>query len=223
MEQGNILHAGQPERLTVDAVRLRTLFGGEARHGGLLTGDGDMSPGLPETAPGYVPGRPAAVLVPLVQRPDEISVLLTRRTDHLYHHPGQISFPGGRIEADDLDDPVSAALRETEEETGIPRDVVEVIGRLSPYRTRTGFSVVPVIGLLTPPFETRPDPFEVAEIFEVPLSFILDRANHQVHSREGDGVKRSFYVLPYMDYYIWGATAAMLVNLANIVLRTGED
>lgn len=222
MEQGNILHAGQPGRLTVDAIRLRALFGGGVRHGGLLTGDGDMSPGLPETAPGYIPGRPAAVLVPLVQRPGEMSVLLTKRTDHLYHHPGQISFPGGRIEEGDLD-PVSAALRETEEETGITREVVEVIGSLSPYRTRTGFSVVPVIGLLTPPFETRPDPFEVAEIFEVPLSFILDRANHQVHSREGDGMKRSFYVLPYQDYYIWGATAAMLVNLANIVLGTSEE
>jgi 8-oxo-dGTP pyrophosphatase MutT (NUDIX family) len=222
MEQGHILRTGQSDGLIVDPVRLRTLFGGQVRHNGLLTGDGDMSPGLPETAPGHVPGRPAAVLVPLVQRPDEFSVLLTKRTDHLYHHPGQISFPGGRIEECDTD-PVSCALRETEEETGIPREVVEVIGSLSPYRTRTGFSVVPVIGLLTPPFETRADPFEVAEIFEVPLSFILDRANHQVHSREGDGVKRSFYVLPYQDYYIWGATAAMLVNLANIVLRTDEE
>lgn len=218
MEQGNILYAGQPRGLTVDPVRLRTLFGPQVRHSGLLTGDGDMSPGLAVPAPGYIPGRPAAVLVPLVQRPEEISVLLTRRTDHLQHHPGQISFPGGRIEECDTD-PVCCALRETEEETGITREVVEVIGSLSPYRTRTGFSVVPVIGLLTPPFETRADPFEVAEIFEVPLSFILDTANHQVHSRERDGVRRSFYVLPYQDYYIWGATAAMLVNLANIVLR----
>ena len=214
MEQSAFLHTGRAGGLIYDRPALRSIFNGGVDETGLMSGDGDMSPGL-EMPP---PGRPAAVLVPLVDRAEGMSVLLTRRTEHLLHHPGQISFPGGRVEECDTD-PVSCALRETMEETGISSSVIEVIGRLKAYRTRTGFSVVPVIGLLTPPFETRPDPNEVAEIFEVPLSYILNPANHEVHSREKDGIKRSFYVLPYQDYYIWGATAAMLVNFANILRR----
>ncbi|KZC98303.1 CoA pyrophosphatase [Oceanibaculum pacificum] len=214
MEQAAILSAGVAGGLSFDRPALKSIFRGGIDHTGLMMGDGDMSPGL-EMPP---PGRPAAVLVPLVDRAEGMSVLLTKRTDHLQHHPGQISFPGGRMEECDTD-PVSCALRETEEETGIDRSYVEVLGRMDAYRTRTGFSVTPVIGLLTPPFDTRPDPFEVAEIFEVPLSFVVDPVNHEVHSREKDGVKRSFYVLPYRDYYIWGATAAMLVNLSSILRR----
>jgi len=158
---------------------------------------------------------PAAVLIPLVVRADGISVLLTRRTAHLDHHAGQISFPGGRIEEEDAD-PVAAALRETKEEIGLDPSHIEVLGRLESYVTITNFVVVPIVGLVHPPFDLKPDPFEVDEVFEVPFAFVLDPANHQRHFREGpDGQRRYFYALPYGPHYIWGATAAMLVNLAE--------
>ena len=158
---------------------------------------------------------PAAVLIPLVERADGLWVLLTRRTAHLDHHAGQISFPGGRMEADDAD-AVATALRETKEEIGLDASRIDILGQLEGYVTITNFAVTPVVGLVHPPFELRPDPFEVDEVFEVPFSFVLDPANHQRHFREGpDGQKRYFYALPYGPYYIWGATAAMLVNLAE--------
>ncbi len=160
----------------------------------------------------------AAVLVPLVMRPEGLSVLLTQRTQHLAAHAGQISFPGGREEASDRDS-IEAALRETEEEVGLPRDHVEVIGRLDTYVTSTGFEVTPVVGLVRAPYPVKLDPFEVAELFEVPLAFILDPVNHQRHSRELNGRQRTFYVLPYQQRYIWGATAGMLVNLAEVLAR----
>jgi 8-oxo-dGTP pyrophosphatase MutT (NUDIX family) len=173
-------------------------------------GDHDLNPGM---APADQM-RAAAVLVPLVDRPDGVTVLLTRRTEHLHHHAGQISFPGGRIEPGD-GSPEEAALRETEEEVGLGRKHVELLGRLDLYRTRTGFEVTPVVGWVTPPFDIAPDRFEVAEVFEVPLDFIADARNHERHSRQWQGVTRHFYVLPYGGYYIWGATAGMLVNLAE--------
>ena len=139
--------------------------------------------------------RAAAVLVPLVARSEGTTVLLTRRTEHLHHHAGQISFPGGRIEESDSS-PEDAALRETEEEIGLTRHHIEVIGRLGIYRTRTGFEITPVVGWVTPPFDLAPDRFEVAEVFEVPLAFIVDPKNHERHSREWQGVVRHFYVLP---------------------------
>ncbi|MSP89038.1 MAG: CoA pyrophosphatase [Alphaproteobacteria bacterium] len=177
-------------------------------------GDHDLNPGMaPEP-----PFRSAAVLVPLVERADGITVLLTRRSEHLADHPGQVSFPGGRIESDDLH-PEAAALREAHEEVGLAPDRVEVIGRLATYRTRTGFEITPVVGLVTPPFEITPDPTEVAEVFEVPLAFLLDPANAQRRSREWRGMERFFWVFPYSGYYIWGATAGMLVNLAQILRR----
>lgn len=160
---------------------------------------------------------PAAVLVPVVLRPESPTIMLTQRTDHLYDHAGQISFPGGRLDPGDAT-PEAAALREAEEEVGLRPDCVELIGRLDTYVIlRTGFEVVPAVGLVRPPFELRPDPFEVAEIFEIPLSFVLDRANHERHSRVFDGVERSFHVLQFEGRYIWGATAAMLVNLADVM------
>lgn len=165
------------------------------------------------------PKRPltrAAVLVPLVDRQAGLTVLLTKRTDHLHDHAGQISFPGGRIDAADAD-AVAAALRETEEEVGLPRDRVEIVGRLDTYITRTGFEVTPVIGLVDPPADFTPDPFEVAEVFEVPLSFIATPGSAQRHSREFQGRTRYFYVFSWQDYFIWGATAGMLVNLADIL------
>ena len=155
---------------------------------------------------------PAAVLIPLVDRPEGLTVLLTRRTDHLIHHPGQVSFPGGRTEEHDAG-PVETALREAEEEIGLHRRHVEIAGFMDLYQTVTGFLVTPVVGFIKPPFELVPDPFEVAEVFEVPLSYVLDPKNHERRSMIFNDRERYFYVLPYKNYYIWGATAAMLVNL----------
>ncbi len=217
MEQVTVLSA-RSEFVTLDDFR--AAFAGVATvdEGGLVPvargrGDHDLNPVMvvPEKP------RPAAVLVPIVGRPDGLTVLLTRRSDTLPVHKGQISFPGGRVEEDDVDD-VETALRETEEEIGLARDRVEVIGRLDTYTTRTGFQVTPVVGLIRPPFDLIPDPVEVAEIFEVPLRFVLDSANHQRHSREWQETVRHFWVLPYQHYYIWGATAGMLVNLADVML-----
>jgi 8-oxo-dGTP pyrophosphatase MutT (NUDIX family) len=158
----------------------------------------------------------AAVLVPLVKRATELTVLLTQRTQHLADHAGQVAFPGGRIEASDRD-PVHAALREAEEEVGLPPDHVCVIGRLDTYITGTGYEITPVVGLVRAPYPMRADPHEVADVFEVPLAFVLDPANHERHSREFKGRVRSFFVLPYPGRYIWGATAGMLVNLAEVL------
>lgn len=175
-------------------------------------GDHDLTAGA---KPPQKPLTPAAVLVPLVDR-GAITVLLTQRTDHLGAHAGQISFPGGSIEPSDPDY-VAAALRETEEEVGITADRVDVIGRLDDYITGTGFRVAPVVGVVRPPFEVKVDPFEVAEVFEVPLDFVLDPANHEQHARIVNGVERRYYVLPYEQRYIWGATAGMLINLYEVL------
>lgn len=157
---------------------------------------------------------PAAVLFPIVQRAGGHTVLLTQRTAHLRDHGGQISFPGGRVEAGDPS-PVHTALRETEEEIGLTRDHVEILGFLPEYHTGTGFRVTPVVALLTPPFELAPDPFEVAEVFEVPLAFLLDPANHKRHSLHYRGALRHFFAMPYGDYFIWGATAGMIRSLCD--------
>lgn len=173
----------------------------------------------PQGAPAALRGRslkPAGVLVPLVNRREGVTVLLTQRTAHLQKHAGQISFPGGGWEPDDPD-LVATALREAEEEIGLPPSHVEVLGRLATYETSTGYGVAPVVGWIEPPFPLRIDPFEVAEAFEVPLAFILDRANHRRESAMRDGRRRFFYVLPYEDRYIWGATAGMLVNLYDVL------
>ena len=155
--------------------------------------------------------KAAAVLLPIVARPDELTVLFTRRTAHLRAHSGQISFPGGRVEGSDAS-PEETALRETQEEIGLAPACVELLGRLADYHTRTGFRVTPVVGLVSLPFELSLDAHEVDEAFEVPLSFLLDPANHQRHSREFHGRQVQYYAIPYRDYYIWGATAGMLVN-----------
>ena len=178
-----------------------------------MRGDHSLVPG---GAPPATALTAAAVLVPLVVRPEGLNVLLTQRTQHLAAHAGQISFPGGRQEASDRDS-IDAALRETEEEVGLPRDRVEVIGRLDTYVTSTGFEVTPVVGLVRAPYPVKLDPFEVDELFEVPLAFIVDPVNHQRQSRELNGRQRTFYVLPYQHRYIWGATAGMLINLAEVL------
>ncbi len=159
---------------------------------------------------------PAAVLVPLITHASGVTVLLTQRTEHLHDHAGQVSFPGGRVDAGD-GDALAAALRETEEEIGIAPDRVEIVGRLDDYITGTGYLVTPVVGLLAPPIETRADPFEVADIFEVPLEFVLDPGNRGRMSLTWKGVERHFYAMEYGERYIWGATAGMLVNLSEIL------
>lgn len=157
---------------------------------------------------------PAAVLFPIVVRDAGHTVMLTQRTAHLRDHAGQISFPGGRVEAEDLS-PTHTALRETEEEVGLSRERVEILGFLPEYRTGTGFRVTPVVGLVHPPFDLQPDPFEVAEVFEVPLAFLLDPANHQRHEMHYRGALRQYFAMPYGDYFIWGATAGMIRSLSQ--------
>jgi 8-oxo-dGTP pyrophosphatase MutT (NUDIX family) len=159
---------------------------------------------------------PAAVLVPVIERSEGLTVLFTQRTAHLHDHAGQVSFPGGRCEVTDVS-PTFTALRETTEEIGLASELVEVLGLLPEYRTGTGFSVTPVVGLVRPPFELNPDSFEVAEVFETPLAFLLDPANHQRHSMEIGGVMRHYYAMPYEGYFIWGATAGMLVSLYRLL------
>ena len=156
--------------------------------------------------------RPAAVLVPFVRREAGLTILLTQRTDHLYDHAGQISFPGGRSEAHD-DSPAATALRETFEEIGLPHSHVEVLGLLPEYTTVTGYRVTPVVGLVSSPPTLSLDAFEVAEAFEVPLRFFLDPANHQRNTLQFQGRTRHYYAMPYEQRYIWGATAGMLMNL----------
>jgi len=156
------------------------------------------------------PPRDAAVLVPLVHRAQGLTLLLTQRSADLPDHPGQIAFPGGRVEPGDANR-AATALREATEETGLPADRVSVLGELASYETVTGYRVTPVVGWVEPPFVITPDPVEVADVFEVPLAFILDPAHQQRHFRMQGALRRDFWAIPYQDRYIWGATAAMLV------------
>jgi 8-oxo-dGTP pyrophosphatase MutT (NUDIX family) len=190
--------------MSFDLERLRACLLAEPCAGDFVQEDGGGD--LPLTA--------AAVLFPIVSREGGYTVLLTQRTAHLRDHAGQISFPGGRVEEEDLS-PIHTALRETEEEIGLTRDCVQILGFLPEYRTGTGFRITPVVGLVHPPFELRPDSFEVAEVFEVPFSFLLDPANHKRHSIDYRGAMRHFYAMPYGDYFIWGATAGMIRSLAD--------
>lgn len=155
---------------------------------------------------------PASVLVPIVARSESLTVLFTRRTARLRAHSGQISFPGGRVEPQDVG-PIETALRETQEEIGLARERIELIGTLPEYHTRTGYRITPVVGVVAPPFVLEADPQEVDAVFEVPLSFLLDPRNHQRHTRAFEGRMISYFAMPYGEHYIWGATAAMLVNL----------
>ncbi len=158
----------------------------------------------------------AAVLVGLVERPGGPSVLLTERAEHLRDHAGQVCFPGGRIEQGDSS-VSAAALREAEEEIGLEPAKVEVLGSLAPYDTITGFRMHPVVGWILPPVELRPDRYEVADVFEVPLAFVLDPANHRRQSYRRGPLTRGYYVLPFERRFIWGATAGILVNLSGLL------
>lgn len=164
------------------------------------------------------PRTPAAVLVPLIERAAGVQVLLTRRTDSLRHHAGQISFPGGRMEPDD-ESPLAAALRETCEEVGLAPDRLEPLGFLDPFETITGYHVWPAVARVATPFQLRPDPSEVAEAFEVPLGFLLDPGNCRQVGMEYAGRVRHYYQFQYGQHRIWGATASMLVNLRERLLR----
>ncbi|RJG04609.1 CoA pyrophosphatase [Noviherbaspirillum sedimenti] len=161
---------------------------------------------------------PASVLMPIILRETGPTLLLTQRAAHLHDHAGQISLPGGRHEASDSS-AIDTALRETEEEVGLHRRHIEVIGTLPDYQTITGYCVTPVVSLVQPPFDLRADPFEVAEIFEVPMHFLMDGSHHQRRSAAlpVTGGRRSFYAMPYERFFIWGATAAMLRNLYHFL------
>ncbi|GGD55195.1 CoA pyrophosphatase [Lacimicrobium alkaliphilum] len=166
-------------------------------------------PDYPLSKPGY----PAAVLMPLINR-EPMTMLFTRRASHLRHHGGQVSFPGGRMEIHD-DSLLKAALRETEEEIGISHDQVEIIGQLGRYRTISGFEVTPYIGIIDPPLDLKRDHNEVASIFEVPLSYLMNKKNHLVHyARRKDG-QHPIYFIHWQQQHIWGATAAFVRNLSN--------
>jgi len=160
--------------------------------------------------------RAAAVLVPIVDHADGATVLLTKRTDHLSKHPGQISFPGGTVDPEDTD-AVAAALRETHEEIGLESSYIKIAGFLDEYITGTGFEIKPVVALVKPGFSLTLQEAEVADAFEVPLSFLLDRDNHKKESAMWQGILRHYYAMPYEGYRIWGATAAMLVNLCDVM------
>ncbi len=177
-------------------------------------GDYDLNPGTRPDGDRRL--TPAAVLLPIVLR-REPTVLFTRRTAHLARHAGQVSFPGGRADPGDLT-LVETALRETREETGIGAEHVAVAGFLDAYETGTGFAILPVVGLLTEGFALLPNAAEVEEVFELPLAFLLDPANRKRDSREWQGKRREFYVFEYGAHYVWGATAAILVNFSDRML-----
>jgi 8-oxo-dGTP pyrophosphatase MutT (NUDIX family) len=185
----------------IDRIRAALL------HPGAATSDFDLNPDvvLPE---GRV-SRPAGVLAPIQLVDGRLELLLTKRSSALKHHPGQIAFPGGKQDPGDADS-IAAALREAHEEIGLPPENVEVLGTLPVHDTVTSFAVTPVIGLIRDRFDIRPEPGEVAEVFSVPLSHVLDPANYLVQSRRWRGSLRHYFTVPYGPYYIWGATARML-------------
>jgi 8-oxo-dGTP pyrophosphatase MutT (NUDIX family) len=173
--------------------------------------DYDANPAWPSER-GLLTPQPAAVLVPIVARPEGLSMILIQRPETMAAHPGEVSFPGGKVDAADPS-PLETALREAEEEIGLARAHVELLGFLDCYQVGSGFRVVPVVGLVTLPFTLDVHAREVADAFEVPLAFLMDSANHQKHSREAKGQTQWFYAMPYEGRFIWGATAAMIRNL----------
>ena len=160
---------------------------------------------------GLTPLRPAAVLLPVVDRPGGLTVLLTLRASDLRAHSGQVAFPGGKIDAGET--PCEAALREAQEEIGLEERFVEPLGWLDPYFTGTGFRVAPLVALVEPSFELAVNKLEVDEVFETPFAFLMDAANHRLEEREWQGRRRRYYAMPHDGRYIWGATAGILRNL----------
>lgn len=172
----------------------------------VLTSDFDLNP---QYRPGPRALTPAAVLVGLVERPQGLSVLLTQRTADMPTHAGQVAFPGGRVQPEDVD-AAAAALREAQEEVGLAPDLVRVVGGFDAYETVTGYAVSPIVAFVDPAFTPRPDPREVADVFETPFAWLMDPANHQRHERAWQGGARSYYAMPFEGRYIWGATAGMI-------------
>ena len=188
-----------------------------------------------EPAVGQRPPQEAAVLIPIVLRGDqgtEPHILLTQRTLHLSSHAGQIAFPGGKVDAEDAS-AEDAALREAEEEVGLAPQFVNILGTMPTYVTGTAFHITPVVGLVSPDHVVTPNAFEVAAVFEVPLSFLMNPANHRLHEWERDGVKRQWYSMPYfepptsatdqpVERFIWGATAGMIRNFYRFLLAANS-
>lgn len=195
------------------AVRLNTAPGEAPRFS-----DDDLNPHARMIPDGESP-KPAAVLVPLVPRGEGLNILLTQRQPHLRRHAGQIAFPGGKVDETDAD-AVAAALRETGEETGISAAFVEPLGFLDTYLTSTNYRVVPVVAMLLPGFTVTPHAGEVADVFEVPLAFLMNPRHHERHSRDYQGAERFYYAMPWQERYIWGATAGMIRNLYRLMYET---
>ncbi|GAB4240361.1 MAG: hypothetical protein Kow0032_27970 [Methyloligellaceae bacterium] len=205
LAQGRLIAPADRETLLVEEPPRRSDF--------------DLNPEMDPVRDAASPQRrPAAVLIPVIDRRPEATVLLTRRTPHLRAHAGQIAFPGGRMEEGDVS-PAHTALREAQEEVGLPPDHVELLGFLESYQTSTGYRVAPAVGIVTPGFEAVPDAREVEEVFEVPLRFLMSAENHELHSRPWRGSRRYYYAMPYGERYIWGATAGMLRNLYDWLYR----
>lgn len=195
---------------TPDIARIAAALAGSAP----ASSDYDLNPGI--TLPEGRKLRPAAVLMPILETGQGARVILTKRSALLKHHPGQVAFPGGRIDDTDAD-AVAAALRESHEEIGLTPDNVDILGQLPPHETVTSYTVTPFVGRIRAPFTPVPETGEVAEVFSVPLPFLLDPANYRVERRRWRGVWRAYYVMPFGPYYIWGATARMLKGLADRV------
>ncbi len=176
--------------------------------------DFDLNPQVRNTWPVAAKLRPAAVLVPLIATPIGLNVILTKRASHLKHHPGQIAFPGGKVDATDSDE-TATALREAHEEIGLHPDNVDVLGRMPFHETVTSFTIVPVVGQVKNRFTPIPETGEVAEVFEVPLAYLADPANYLIEGRFWGGTRRQYYTIPYGPYYIWGATARILRGFAE--------
>ncbi|MFT4716235.1 MAG: 8-oxo-dGTP pyrophosphatase MutT (NUDIX family) [Paracoccaceae bacterium] len=194
---------------TIDNVR-RMLARGAAEK----SSDFDLNADRSSPFPNASALRQAAVLVPLIERSGGLNVILTKRASHLKHHPGQIAFPGGKVEDFDKNE-IATALREADEETGLSPDNVDVLGRMPFHETVTHFQIAPVVGQVKMPFSPRPEPGEVAEVFEVPLAHLTDLNNYLVEGRHWGGSMRHYYVVPYGPYYIWGATARILRGFAE--------